>query len=62
VNLAVGGTATFTATGLVLYGTAGPIANTATVVTPMYDTAPGNNVSTVNTPVNTDLIFKDGCQ
>lgn len=45
-----------------LYGTVGPVFNTADVFAPMYDTAPGNNVSTVNTPVNTDLIFKDGFQ
>jgi hypothetical protein len=46
-----GNSVTFTATGTVLYGTVGPITNTATVVTPMHDAAPGNNVSTVSTPV-----------
>lgn len=62
VNLAVGGTATFTAAGRVVYGTAGPIANTATVSSPIFDTNSANNNSTINTAVNTDLIFKDGFQ
>jgi uncharacterized repeat protein (TIGR01451 family) len=62
VNLAVGGTVTFTATGTVLYGTVGPITNTATVSSPIYDTNSANNASTINTPVDGDLIFEDGFQ
>jgi uncharacterized repeat protein (TIGR01451 family) len=62
VNLAVSGTLTFTAMGTVVYGTVGPITNTATVVSPIYDTNSANNASTVNTPVDGDLIFEDGFQ
>jgi hypothetical protein len=53
---------TYTATGTVLYGTAGPIPNTVTVSASTYDPVSGNNSSTIQTPVNTDLIFKDGFQ
>ena len=60
VNLLVGGTATYTATGTVLYGTAGPIANTASISSPIFDPVIANNSSSINTPVNTDLIFMDG--
>jgi uncharacterized repeat protein (TIGR01451 family) len=60
VNLLVGGTATYTATGTVVYGTAGPIANTATIASPILDPITANNSSSINTPVNTDLIFMDG--
>jgi uncharacterized repeat protein (TIGR01451 family) len=62
VDLAVSGTVTFTATGWVVYGTVGPITNTATVNSPVYDTNSANNTSTINTPVDGDLIFEDGFQ
>jgi uncharacterized repeat protein (TIGR01451 family) len=62
VDLAVSGTVTFTATGRVVYGTVGPITNTATVTSPIYDTNTANNSSTINTPVDGDLIFEDGFQ
>lgn len=62
VALLSGGTATYTATGTVLYGTAGPIPNTVSVSASTYDPVPANNSSTIQTPVNTDLIFKDGFQ
>jgi uncharacterized repeat protein (TIGR01451 family) len=62
VDLAVSGTVTFTATGRVVYGTVGPISNTATVTSPIYDTNTANNSSTINTPVDGDLIFEDGFQ
>jgi hypothetical protein len=45
-----------------VYGTAGPIPNTVTVSASTYDPVAGNNSSTIQTPVNTDLIFKDGFQ
>jgi uncharacterized repeat protein (TIGR01451 family) len=62
VDLAASGTVTFTATGTVVYGTVGPITNTATVTSPIYDTNTANNTSTINTPVDGDLIFEDGFQ
>ena len=62
VALLSGGTATYTAVGTVLYGTAGPIPNTVSVLASTYDPIAGNNSSTIQTPVNTDLIFKDGFQ
>ena len=62
VSLLSGGTATYTAVGTVLYGTAGPIPNTVSVSASTHDPVPGNNSSTIQTPVNTDLIFKDGFQ
>ena len=62
VNLLSGGSATYTATGTVVYGTAGPIPNTVGVSASTYDPVLGNNSSTILTPVNTDLIFKDGFQ
>jgi uncharacterized repeat protein (TIGR01451 family) len=62
VNLAVGGTVTFIAAGTVVYGTLGPITNTATVTSSIYDTNTANDSATVNTPVDGDLIFEDGFQ
>ena len=60
VNLLSGGTATYSATGVVIYGTSGPLSNTATVSSSIHDPLTANNSSTVNTPVDVDLIFKDG--
>jgi uncharacterized repeat protein (TIGR01451 family) len=60
VNLLPSGTATYVATGTVLWGTAGPIPNTATVGSATFDPAAANNTSSINTPVNADLIFRDG--
>jgi uncharacterized repeat protein (TIGR01451 family) len=60
VNLLAGGTATYTARGTVVWGTAGPIPNTATIASPIFDPAAANNSSSIDTPVNTDLIFRDG--
>ncbi len=60
VSLLVGGTATYTAVGTVIYGTAGPIPNTVSVSASPYDPVAGNNASTILTPVNPALIFKDG--
>jgi len=62
VSLLSGGSVTYTATGTVVYGTAGPIPNTVSVAASTYDPVAGNNSSTIQTPVNTDLIFKDGFQ
>ena len=62
VALLSGGTATYTATGIVLCGTAGPIPNTISVSASTYDPVAGNNSSTLFTSVNTDLIFRDGFQ
>jgi uncharacterized repeat protein (TIGR01451 family) len=62
VSLLSGGSVTYTATGTVVYGTAGPIPNTVTVSASTYDPVPGNNSSTIYTPVDLDLIFKDGFQ
>ncbi|HLB37790.1 MAG TPA: DUF11 domain-containing protein [Gemmatimonadales bacterium] len=62
VALLSGGTATYSATGIVAYGTADPLTNTATVSSSTYDPVAANNSSTINTPVNVDLIFKDGFQ
>ena len=60
VNLLVGGTATYTATGTVVWSTAGPISNTASIASPIFDPATANNSSSIDTAVNTDLIFRDG--
>jgi uncharacterized repeat protein (TIGR01451 family) len=60
VSLLVGGTATYTARGTVVWGTAGPIPNTASIASPIFDPAAANNSSSIDTPVNTDLIFGDG--
>jgi uncharacterized repeat protein (TIGR01451 family) len=60
VNLLVGGTATYTARGRVVWGTAGPIPNTASIASSIFDPVTANNASTISTPVNTDLIFMDG--
>ena len=53
VVLAVGGTTTFTATGTVAVGTAGPLVNTATVTAPVGITDPNtaNNSATETTPL-----------
>lgn len=58
VFLPAGTSVTYTATGIVAYGTPGPIANTATVGG-VTDPDIGNNSSSVSTTV-TDLIFRDG--
>jgi uncharacterized repeat protein (TIGR01451 family) len=64
VDLLASGTATYTATGTVANGTAGPLQNTATVSEPAgySDTNAGNDSSTDSTPVTppADLIFYDG--
>jgi uncharacterized repeat protein (TIGR01451 family) len=60
LNLLAGGSATYVATGTVAYGTVGPIANTASVASAVFDPSPANNTSTVNTPVDPDRIFGDG--
>ena len=60
VALLSGGTATYSATGVVLYGTASPLVNNATVSSSTYDPIAANNSSTINTPVDVDLIFRDG--
>jgi hypothetical protein len=44
----------------VLYGTASPLVNTATVSSSTYDPVAANNSSTISTPVDVDLIFRDG--
>jgi uncharacterized repeat protein (TIGR01451 family) len=53
VNVPVGATATFTATGTVPPGTVGPLVNTATVTPPagVVDPSPGNNQSGNTNPV-----------
>ena len=58
VLLPAGASVTYTASGIVAYGTPGPIANTATVGG-VIDPDTGNNSSSVSTTV-TDLIFRDG--
>jgi uncharacterized repeat protein (TIGR01451 family) len=60
VNLLPGGTATYTARGRVVWGTMGPIPNSASVSLPIFDPSTANNLSSIDTPVNTDLIFMDG--
>jgi uncharacterized repeat protein (TIGR01451 family) len=60
VNLLTSGTATYTATGLVVYGTAGPITDTASASSTVYDPNTANNSATINTPVDPDRIFGDG--
>ncbi|HLA78569.1 MAG TPA: hypothetical protein VJU18_13400, partial [Vicinamibacteria bacterium] len=62
VNLPSGGSATYTATGLLVYGTMLPIFNTATAASPLFDPLLANNSSTATTLVDPDLIFKDGFQ
>jgi hypothetical protein len=58
-SLDPGASITYIATGVVAYGTPGPIGNTATVVGGVTDPGTANNTSTVSTTV-TDLIFRDG--
>jgi len=60
VNLLSGGTATYSATGVVAYGTTSPLVNTATGSSSLHDPVATNNSASVNTPVDGDLIFKDG--
>ena len=60
VALLSGATAIYSATGVVVYGTASSLVNTATVSSGTYDPVSSNNSSTVNTPVDVDLVFKDG--
>ncbi|HLB38251.1 MAG TPA: choice-of-anchor Q domain-containing protein [Gemmatimonadales bacterium] len=60
VTLPSGGTATYSATGVVVYGTASPLVDTATVSSSIHDPVAANNSATVNTPVDVDLIFRDG--
>jgi hypothetical protein len=55
-----GGTATYTATGDVVYGTVGPIPNTASVSSTAYEPYTSNNTAVVSTIVDTDRIFEDG--
>ncbi len=62
VTLLSGGSVTYMATGTVVYGTAGPIPNTVSVSASTFDPVSANNASTIQTPVDTDLIFKDGFQ
>jgi uncharacterized repeat protein (TIGR01451 family) len=64
VDLQAGGTLTYTATGTVASGTAGPLGNTASVSAPSgyHDTNSTNDSSTTSTPVSPSagLIFQDG--
>jgi len=60
VNLLPGGTATYMATGTIAWGTPGPIPNTASIASPIFDPATANNAASIETVVNTDLIFRDG--
>ena len=57
VNLLVGGTVTYTATGMVLWGTTSPTPNEATIDPPISITDPvtANNSFTISTPVDTNL-------
>jgi uncharacterized repeat protein (TIGR01451 family) len=59
VNLLVGGTATFRATGTVNVGTASPLVNTASITVPGGVTDPNltNNASTETTPVGPIQFF-----
>jgi uncharacterized repeat protein (TIGR01451 family) len=61
VDLLSGGSAVFTATGTLAWGTLGPLSNTATVTAPgdVLDPNLSNNTFTEATPV-ADLIFRDG--
>ncbi len=61
VNLPVGGSVIYTATGTVDMGAADPVSNTAQVVVPAGLTDPdtSNNMSTLDVPMAGDLIFED---
>jgi uncharacterized repeat protein (TIGR01451 family) len=60
VSLLSGGSVTYTATGTVVYGTAGPIPNTVSVSASTYDPVPGQQLLHHQTPVNANLIFGAG--
>jgi uncharacterized repeat protein (TIGR01451 family) len=64
VDLQASGTLTYSATGTVANGTAGPLQNTASVSSPSgyHDTNSTNDSSTTSTPVTppAGLIFQDG--
>ena len=60
VALLPGGIATYSATGVVVSGTGSPLVNTATISSSTYDPVAANNSSTISTPVDVDLICRDG--
>jgi uncharacterized repeat protein (TIGR01451 family) len=59
VSLDAGASVTYAASGVVAYGTPGPITNTAVVVGGVADPDTSNDTSSTSTTV-TDLIFRDG--